>query len=141
MTPTKCHERPFIKWQSVRSHAWAWILGVAGVFAILLTFVYSNSTPSPIAQLNFAPAMSMTAEERKQRGAGWTISRKQTGRDGSFFKNKRRNAGHDTKQSPNRIGKLGTPCRCPALELFPLPLKHSAGPFESLGELALQCPG
>jgi hypothetical protein len=70
-TPTKCHDEPSIKGQSVRSHAWKWILGVTGVFTILLTFAHSNSTPSPIAQLNFAPGTSMTAEERKQREAGW----------------------------------------------------------------------
>jgi hypothetical protein len=70
-TPTKCHGEPSIKGQSVRSHAWAWILGVAAVFTILLTFAHSNSTPSPIAQLNFAPATSMTAEEWKKREAGW----------------------------------------------------------------------
>ena len=70
-TPTKCHDESSIKWQSLRCHAWVWILGVAGVFTILLTFAHSNSTPSPIAQLNFAPGTSMTAEERKQREAGW----------------------------------------------------------------------
>jgi hypothetical protein len=74
-TPTKCHDEPSIKGQSVRSRAWAWILGVAGVFTMLLmllTFAHSNSTPSPIAQLNFAPATSMTAEERKKLEAGWS---------------------------------------------------------------------
>lgn len=73
-TPTKCHDEPSIKGQSVRSHAWAWILGVAGAFTILLMllkFAHPNSTPCPIAQLSFAPATSMTAEERKQREAGW----------------------------------------------------------------------
>ena len=70
-TTPKCHDEPSIKWQSVRSHAWAWILGVAGAFTILLTFAHSSSTSSPIAQPSSAPATSMTAEERKQREAGW----------------------------------------------------------------------
>ena len=73
-TPTKLPDEPSIKGQSVRSHAWAWILWVAGAFTILLvflTFAHSNSTPSPIAQPSSALAMSMTAEERKKREAGW----------------------------------------------------------------------
>ena len=62
---------PWRKYKPRRNNAWAWILGVAAAF-IILTFVHSNSTPSPAAQPTFTPALTpMKAEERKQQEAGW----------------------------------------------------------------------